>query len=81
MPIPKDSTLHDSIYRTVLKQMKRLVVARGQGGVGTGRKSIRGHRRDTSADRSDLYQQLWQHQHPGYLRQFCRGDGEIFYFS
>ena len=31
IPIPKDSTLHDSIYRTVLKQMKRLVVARGQG--------------------------------------------------
>lgn len=31
MPIPKDSTLHDSIYRTVLKQTKRLVVARGQG--------------------------------------------------
>lgn len=48
---------------------------------GTGRKSIQGHRRDTSADRIDLYQQLWQHQHSSYLRQFCKGDGEIFYFS
>lgn len=28
MPIPKDSTLRDSIYRTVLKQTKRSVVAR-----------------------------------------------------
>lgn len=80
MPIPKDSTLHDSIYWTVLKQMKRLVVARGQGGVGTGRKSIRRHRRDTSADRSDLYQQLWPTSTSWLPQSFAGGTGKFSIF-
>lgn len=35
MPIPKDSTLRDSIYRTVLKQAEKISSCQG-----TGRKSI-----------------------------------------